>query len=128
MAAHVVPTITDTINEKIVRRDMLFSFYSCQKAYRLVAGLGDFGTSRAGEPQPAAERCALCRCLVDLDQHKRPGTACIRTLHQTRVRSFDRERSDQIRRALPSKGAFSFGIGCCVQLRGIFYGADHIRG
>jgi hypothetical protein len=74
-----MPTKTDAINEKIVRRDMLFSFYSCQKAYPLVAGLDGFGTSRAGEPQPAAERCALCRCLVDLDQHRRLGTVCIRT-------------------------------------------------
>ena len=41
---------------------------------------------------------------------------------------FDRERNDQIRRALPSKGASSFGIGCCVQPRCIFYGADRIRG
>jgi hypothetical protein len=121
-------TITDAVNEKIVRRDMLFSFYRCQKAYPLVAGLDDFGTSLAGEPQPAAKRCALCSRFVDLDQHSRLGTACIRTLHQTRVRSFDLGRSDQIGRVLPSEGAFSFGIGCCVQPRGIFYGADRIRG
>jgi hypothetical protein len=87
-----MPMITDAVNEKIVRRDMLFSFYRCQKAYPLVAGLDDFGASLAGEPQPAAERCALCRCLVDLDQHSRLGTACIGTVHQTRVRSFDLER------------------------------------
>src|ERR1700677_3004942 len=98
MATHAMPTITDAVNEKIVRRDMLLSFYSCQKAYPLVAGSDDFGTSRAGEPQPAAELCALCRCLVDLDQHGHIGTACIRILHRTRVRRFDHERNDQIER------------------------------
>jgi hypothetical protein len=90
-----MPTITDAINEKIVRRDMLFS-HSCQKTHPLVAGLDDFGTSRAGEPQPAAERCALCRCLVDLDQHGRLGTACIATIQQILVGRFDHERNDQI--------------------------------
>jgi hypothetical protein len=68
MAAHAMPTVTDAINEKIVRRDMSFSFHSCRKTHPSVAGLDDFGTSRAGEPQPAAERCALCCCFVDLDQ------------------------------------------------------------
>jgi hypothetical protein len=69
-----MPTITDAINEKIVRRDMLFSFYRCQKADTLVAGLDDFGTSRRAAP--AAERCALCHCFVDLDQHRHLGDAC----------------------------------------------------
>ena len=42
--------------------------------------------------------------------------------------SFEHERNDQIGSDLPSKGSFSFGIRCSVQSRGIFYGADRIRG
>jgi hypothetical protein len=55
-----MPMITDANNEKIIRRDMItvLSFHSCRNALFLVAGLDDPGTSCAGEPQPAAERCA----------------------------------------------------------------------
>jgi hypothetical protein len=89
MAAHPMPTITDAISEKIVRRDMLFSSHNRQKADPLAAGLDDLGTSLAGEPLPGAERCALCRCLVDLNQHRRPGTARIGTIRQILERRFD---------------------------------------
>jgi hypothetical protein len=79
MAMHAMPTIAEAANEKIVRYDMFTVLPGLpKKPIPPVAGLEN---ELRQEPQPAAERCALCQCLVDLDQLRHLGTARIRTIH-----------------------------------------------
>ncbi len=91
---HAIPTKTDAANEKIFRCDMIaFLYYTiAKKRNSPVAGLDDFGTSRAGEPQPGCKRHASCHCLVDLDQHRVPWNRVHQNTPPGPREEFDRER------------------------------------
>jgi hypothetical protein len=127
MAVQAIPTMMDAANKKMVRRNMIAVLSAiAEKRIPLLAGMileqVALGSRNLA---PSVIPCVIAS-LIYINSHS--GTGCITTLHQTRMRSFDHERNDQSGRDLPSKGAFVFRIGCCVQPRGIFYGADRIRG
>jgi hypothetical protein len=82
MVMHATPMIAEAANEKMVRRDMVTVLPRLPKSLFLQSP--DRRTSCAREPQPAAQRRALCQCLVDLDQQSHLGTKLAK-LHPVQI-------------------------------------------